>query len=568
VNLSILGQARIWIRLGDYDAAEGLLRSLFVNAGSRPELSPDTCRDASLMYAIVLAELARRPEFRSVVAGLSPVGNQFDWFLDDDLIASDGNVPVQEIANDDWLRVAPLRQIAAEPELLDDGHDRDRNPLAIPVAVVVQQQPLERVLEELAAQCETCVELSKSVRERVASRMVNANAADVPMGVLLAAICHDIGAIWEYQSASSSIVIASVDERTDGRACRRSNASQVLRLVVDSYPRHRLTPSAQFASAELLAADGRHADAAAAYSRLTGRTITPLGIHASFNAALTWYRIGDPVRACKSLEVIVHGAPGHDLHTRSMILYGRALIDRGEFGEAAFQLRRAAAARHSAEEEARATVFLAMAELLDNKPRNAAESLFAHRFQFQDRLVRNAAALMNSLARWKTLDGTDREREAAYLFRSIAASESDSEWLGPPGLFLLGQAMIEADLASQMELVYTRSLEQGASGVIATQMRLVLADYWYSQNRVTEAKAVWADVYSKDSPHASQAGVRLANAALDEQQFRQCLELCQALQDRDNVSRSDLLKLAGRAYEKSGQPLQAAQCYAGRWPLP
>jgi tetratricopeptide (TPR) repeat protein len=349
---------------------------------------------------------------------------------------------------------------------------------------------------------------------------------------------------------------------------QRDAAATVLSAALALFPNHRLAGPARFARAELAAADGRFREAAEQYSSLTRRSTSPLAVHAAFNAALAYHHLGDLTAACRSLEVVVHGAPGHELHTQSLILLGRTLMDRGEYREASHHLKRAAESRHQPEDQARATVFLAMAQLLDGHPHEAAESLFAHRLQFQDPAIRNAAALMTSIACWRTATGPARTREAAFLFRSIVAIEADSEWLGPTGQLLLGQAMHDAGLDDRMAELYSRSLDKGVCPLVAAEMKLALAGYWYSHGHTADAKAVWTELHGAAGPEAIAAGLRLAGAALDDAQPGLCLELCRSLQDRPGVSRNELLRLAGRAHELAGQPILAAQCYAGRWPLP
>ena len=111
-------------------------------------------------------------------------------------------------------------------------------------------------------------------------------------------------------------------------------------------------------------------------------------------------------------------------------------------------------------------------------------------------------------------------------------------------------------------------LEQGVCRIVEVRMKQALAEYWYTHDRVTEAKATWSELHAAGGPDSVPAAMRLAEVALDEQQPELCLELCHAMQQHEGVSRNDLLKVAGRAYELSGQPVLAAQCYAGQWPLP
>ena len=576
---AILGQSRVWIRLKDFAAAEPLLRSLVMQSGNRELMPHDAIAEVTLLYSIVLAEQTLTHSEQPATAGLVPVGNLLEWSFGDAVKWADAKSPGSLSATTDAAPAtetdaASLRiTVPGKPEETDKepvpadvrgGH----NPLAEPLQLVARQQSVAQILSRIAGECGWKLEWSDVLQARATARVVDATVQDLPLRVVLSALCRDLGCRWEFQRHKEILVVSEMGEGTDADRHQCEDETEDLKAMLAFFPGHRLSGPAKFALGQLAAADGRFGDAAQIYSSLTGKTSSPLAIHAAFNAALAYHCLGDMARTCQSLEVVVHGAPGHALHTRSLVLYGRALMDRGEFREAAYQLKRAADSHDLPEEQARAAVFLSMAQLLDGKPHDAAESLFVHRLQFQDRTVRNAAALMTSIARWRTATGPSKNREAAFLYRSIAAVAADSDWLGPIGQLLLGQAMCEADLNDQMAELYSHALEQGVSPVVSVQMKLALAGYWYTHDRTADAKAIWLELSAAGGAVAVSAGLRLAELALDERQPEKCLELCRALQRQLGVSRTDLLKLAGRAHELAGHPVLAAQCYAGQWPLP
>ena len=551
--VAILAQARVWIRLDDVTAAEPLLRSLLLQSGHQPAFSDGLRAEAAMLYPIVLAEMSLSHPRKPTDDELSPVSNVLDWPLADSLNWADARLPKTTETPDDlnW-------SVTCEQSTVDG------NPLQSAFSLVAARQPVSEILERLARETGLKLEWTGQTGSRAALREVKVETAKLPLNVIVSALCREIDAHWTFDSTSGTVQFADSQLAQQDRG----NCRVALEGMMSIFRGHRLTDSATFARAQLAAADGRLEDSAKLYASLTRHTATPLAVRAALNASLAFRSTGDLAATCRQLLTVVHGGAGNEFHTRALILYGRTLIEQGQFHEAAFQLKRAAGSRRRVDEQGRAAVLQAAAELLDGRPQGAAESLFAHRMHFQDRRVRNAAALMTSLSRWRTVPNSEKHREAAFLYRSIVAVDSDSAWLGSAGQLLLGQAMHEADLDERMVEVYSRALEQDPPPVIAGLIQLELADYWYGQNRRDEAKAVWSQAYSEGGLNSPRAAWRLAAAALDDRQPDACLELCQGLRDQHVVSRAELLKLAGRAYDMSSRPVLAAQCYAGEWPIP
>lgn len=571
---AILGQSRVWLRLNDFAAADPLLRSLVLRSGDRRIVPAESIAEITLLYSIAVTEQTLLKSASRPSAGLTPVENHLEWSLTDALKWADEK---PSSALQDEIDAPMLEVTIPEVAGAADDATEQQDPIAVDsqvdpstrrLQVAARRKSIADVLTRISGECRLQLDWSQSTRDRAEHRVIDVNIRDFPLAVVLTALCRELDLHWKLQPLSRTVTVLEPKLDADSAGDERDISAALLSGSIDLFPDHRLTKSARFAVAQIAVAEDRFADAAELYSSLIGQTTSPMTIRAAFNAALAYYQTGDRLRTCQSLEVVVHGAPGHALHTAATMVYGRVLMERGEYREAAFQLKRAAGSRHGSDEQARAAVFLAMARLLDGRPYDAAESLFAHRLQFQDRSVRNAAALMTSLARWRTAHGDSKDRESAFLYRSLVAMESQSEWLGPAGQLLLGQAMHEVDLDDSMVELYTRALEQGVPSDFESQMKLSLADYWYAHDRADDAKLVWSTLYAADNRHSLPAGLRLAAVELDENRPLTCLELCRALQNREGIDRAHLLRLAGQAYELVDRPILAARCYAGNWPVP
>jgi tetratricopeptide (TPR) repeat protein len=587
-SAAVLGQSRVWLRLNEFATAEPLLRSLLLRSGDPRIVPAGSIAEITLLYSLTLTEQTLLKSAPRPTAGLTPVGNRIEWSLTDALnwadekpsaaIPADVDTPMLEVS------IPELAGLAEDTPSIDDtpsaedpssADDATESLDAIPedlstrrLQVVAKRKSIADVLTRISSECRLQLDWSPSIRERTEARVIDVNIRDFPLAIVLTAVCLELDLHWKLQPLTRTVTILEPDSAAERVRDERDIGRALLSGSIELFPDHRLTKTARFAIAQLAAVEDRFDDAAALYSSLVGPTTSPMTIRAAFNAGLAYYQARDRRRACQSLEVVVHGAPGNALHTAATMVYGRTLMELGEYREAAFQLKRAAGSRHGSDEQARAAVFLAMAQLLDGRPYDAADSLFAHRLQFHDRSVRNAAALMTSLARWRTTSGNSKDRESAFLYRSVVAMESQSDWLGPAGQLLLGQAMHEVDLDDSMVDLYTRALEQGVPTDFESQMKLSLADYWYAHDRAADAKVIWSTLYATDNRHSLLAGLRLAAVELNENRPVTCLELCRALQNREGVDRPHLLRLAGQAYELADRPILAARCYAGHWPVP
>lgn len=552
--LARFGLARLAFRQGEMSAAEQELRKLVRNSAPLPDAA---VADAAALYAITLAELVRDP---AITKDLDLAPNPIAWAPG--RVLSWINAPAGDpVAHPPGIVLEPKRSTFEADAL----HPANRIPaplwLSTRVSLTSSGEAARDVLEHVAG--------LGGITLRHAGRDDNPgapwSATDLPVSLIVAVLAHDSGVAWELNLTDGVLELSPAPGES---AAQRREACRLLEDVRSEDSPSHFSENVEFALAELQAQEGSISDAASRFRARIGKTSSELSLRSAWNAAQLFHRAGDLAATARSLERIVHGAPGEDLQARALLMYGRTLLEQGEFREAAFQLRRATNPPVPESLQARAAVFLGLSQLLGGQPREAAESLFANRMKFADGPVRHAASLITALARWRTTEGSAQAKEATFLYRGIVAVEAERDWLGPMGAVLLGQAMDAAELDQGMVELYAASLARGVCPKARRLMQLGLADFWYRKGDRDRAIALWTEVESEGQLESLTAGLRLAEAALDDRRPGQCLERCHLLQHRDQAPRRELQRLAGRAYEQAGETVRAAQCYAGTWPLP
>ncbi len=591
-----LGQARIWLRLHQPDRAVPLLRSLTL----RPALAATIRRELAFLGPIAVsleisntresntadqhavgeghvgneqhAETARQSlnEFNPVVDVLTwPLTTALDDIEIPKHITFSEHRPASHDSLADRSAVSALKptNVTAATVHCTPVSSEGSVPLQLEERLVTASSSgcsLGAMLEAVTQQCGMTLEWRDDSRELAFAHEANIDADELPVCSLLTAICDALHVVWF--SKDSTLTIAQPDE--SGQRLRTMTARTLVSLAT-LIPEHRLAGHARFAAGRFLRVDGHFVEAARMYSSLIGPSVTPLAMRAAFNAGECYYRMGDLRRAGDQLELIVHGVPGHELHTRAAIWRGRCLLDRGEFREAAFQFLRAAGGRIPPEDQAYASVFLAMAHLMQDQPQAAANALFFEKGQFENLAVRNAAALLTAFTRFSQLAGEPQQREAAFLYRALVAIESDTEWLGPTGQLLVGRALREAGVGERAIPLYERELERNPPSTIAQEMKFAIAEQRQRDQQLPEAKAGWQELAtSGEGVWKNKAQLKLAELSFTEGAWDECLAVCRTLHESAGVSRKETLQLMGRVYERLNKDSLAAECYAGRLPSP
>ncbi len=581
-----LGQARIWLRLQQPDRAVPLLRSLALH----PALPRKTRRELAFLGPLASAmsethategHAKHAATDEHALAGDHPHHSQprhsslNDFHPVDDVLEWPLTTALDDLESPHHHQADPHASTLAQhdaPTTLTAGIrctpevTEDSVPFKLEerlVSATSNHSSLGAVLEEVAHQCGMTLDWRDDSRERAFARVADISVEALPVCWLLTALCDELHAVWSTQD--STLIIARPSEQA---SASRAMIGRTLVSLATLLPEQRLANHARFAVGRLARLDGQLEEATRHYGLLVGRSATPLAVRAAYNSAECYYRLGDLRRAGDQLEHIVHGAPGHNLHARATIWRGRFLLDRGEFQQAAFQLQRAANGRVSPEEQAYASVFLAMAHLMQSKPRAAADALFLEKPHFENGAVRNAAAFLNASARFHQQTGLQQQREASFIYRALVALESDCEWLGPTGQLLLGRALVELGVGERAITLYEQALTRHPPLTIAHEMKFVIAEQQWLDQQPEAAKKTWHELADAgEGVWKYQARLKLAQLALADGAWEDCLTTCRTLNEASGVLRKETLQLMGRAYEQSGNDHLAAQCYAGRLPM-
>ena len=249
--------------------------------------------------------------------------------------------------------------------------------------------------------------------------VVSITTKDRPVCLLLTIICSELHSTW---TVDEDRLIVTRSNSNDDES-RRMIAQTLVSLTIGK-PSHRLSDHARFSLAEIAQSEGHVSESAVLFSSLAGRNSSPLAIRAAYNSGKSYFQIGDFANACVQLGIVVDGAPASELHSEAMILLGRLLLDRGETQAAIYQFRRATEASNPLEIQGRAAVLLGMAYLVHEKFEDAAEAVFTCKPQLEGPAVRCAASFVTAFARWKSVMGEMRQREAAYLYRLALMSDA------------------------------------------------------------------------------------------------------------------------------------------------
>jgi len=413
---------------------------------------------------------------------------------------------------------------------------------------------------------------TEQARQRVAGRTATVMTENMPLAVLLAGLTERFGLIWEIKD--ETLRISSVTECEGGVAeladHRLRMAYNVLKYASLESPSHRWNSRAQIELGNLQVRDEKPIAALRHYRQAHDGSSSLLNIAASYDLALALRQHGDWEGARRSLLFVADGVPGHKLSPLAFCQIGRTHLEEGEPQKAIAPLRHAVSANIDPNSRAVAVVYLALAHLLTDELRETGVSILRYRDAFEHPArprYRNAAAFLNSYARYQLLTrGDKRWEEALFLVRSLMALGQDYQWLGAPGALVVGRAYRDLGLTDKMANVYRKALEGTPSSPLSREIRYVLADYSYSSGDRSEAIKRLASLAGTGSGRwASLARLRLAENALEEERPQDCVTECLKLlrQPSSDIS-NDVLRLMGRAHEQAGDYEQAVLCYDGK----
>ena len=557
------GQARIWFRLNNADQALSLLRSLELHSAADRQLPRSLSQDIAFLIPLALAQKV------VMAAGHDsayPVSQLLTWSFDSALSWADESHTVESTDIDHELSNRPSPGALVQCRLHRPPNDAT-NGFHIEdwkIDCLCEGRTIETVVQRIADEGGWTLDWSELKDDLALSQTVSIDVEKRSIWSLMTTLASELRATWSF--TDGRLVITRSD--LEGARMRQMIMS-TLQSLESCMPNHRFVQHGRFAMAQLTQSQGDLQRAATMFASLTGRQSSLLAVRAAYNAAYNYYRLGDFSHACTQLRFVVDGAPEQSIHAEALILLGRLLMDRGEVQDAIFQLRRATDSRCLPNEQARAAVLLGMAYLAQEKYQDAAESVFTHKLQLDEPGVRYAASFVTAYSRWHSVSGQMKEREATFLYRALVAVRNDSEWLGQAGEFLIGRAYIELGFDDVMADLYSHRLNEGVTEYIEAEMTYSLAGYQMANGQLEMAAQLWHKLAEGPANRwKNRARLKSAEVALVQGNSKVALELCRQAQPDESISRGEILKVMGRAFEQLGEDANAARCYAGQPPTP
>lgn len=543
-----VGQARVWIRRGQPQEARALLYRLLL-AADRPHLRDHaTILEAHYLLAIALAHEA------------APLGT--------------GN-PL----SDEPVRVLPtdwgLSRSLTEPAALAEGKRR-----AVPLQVkrqgnkaeefMVQGEPevlgVSVLIDRLAEGAGLQSRWSDAARNLVAERSLEIAVANRTLRDVLTAVCGALGLAWEVKENNLQLVSDDVLAPADRSRYRGSAARLGLRAALVVAPAHPLALTGYLELGALESADGKLAEAAAWYER-AGRDLPRDGqaIVAQYNLGVLLRKLGKDPQARTAFYRAIDHSPRHELAAAAYLRIGQMYLDVGNYQQALQPLRQAIKGSLGGAYEPAAVVHLAAAHLLAGDPHSANATLRAHREPAGRPPLRNTAAFLDALSRFRTTRPSRTATEGGDLLSALLALPEES-LLGTPGMLLHGQAYRDMGMADKMAEVYRRALKKNR-GALLDEMSFALAHQLYSNGARSEALAMFQELAKKEKGRWGRAAkLSLAEISFNDKRTAECLATCRGLLVEQGPDLRDVLKLMGRAFEATGDYQRAARCFAGELP--
>ena len=552
--VAVLGQARVWLRMRRPAECKALLCDLLRRSALPSLRGQPFLADARYFLALAapLELLPNEPPGPLNDAPVFPLTS--DWSLDTAL---------------DWDR--PSRQPEPEPLVHQEVVEVQRGGEGL-VRIFVAQMSLSGLLDRLAEQAQLRIEWSSAARRLVEERSPIVALEGVSLPEALRLLVEPLGVLWSLESGKLRLASEEEAARVELKPQRLAGVRRALRDALRAYPRHPLTAAAYLELGNLEALTGHLDEAQTWYVRLAREwPRSPLVVESHYNLGLLRSRQGDRAAARQAFYRVVDRAPGHELAPLAYWRVGRIFLEEGEAEQALSPLRRACSfpggSRGGSPAQAAAALTTAAAHLLTENPRAANAVLREHRELVNRDNYRNAAAFLDTLARFRAAtDRRQRQREAVDLL-SVLLTVPNDPLLGPEGLALMGQAYRELGMQEEMTRFYQKALKR-LRGPLATKLTLELAEEHWSAGKPESALPFYQQLIAEGpTSEAKRARLRLAEIALAGKKSQECLKSCrELLQDKGGVDAAAVLRLMAQAYEQLGEHDKAIRCLSGQLP--
>lgn len=562
--VSRVSQARAWLRNRKSDRARQLLGGLLAEEPPTDIARRPVVAEAYYLFALATPHLAERPAQApgEPAVARAPV-----------------NWPIEEVLL--WVDRQP--ESPANPQVRRRTNERENAVSDLPIGRIVaipkSEYSMAELFAEIAKSANYKLEISSNLATQLSERKLSVGSSGMPIAVWLSTIAAAADCDWSLVGDELRLVASREGTpKIDPVAKDAYNSAHgivselALRLALDFNSTHRLAPTARLDVGNLYYARKQYAQALVEYQELLRTSVSSTSLAATYNVGLVFQKMGRFDSARAALYRVVDGSPENTMAAVAAYLIGRMYLDEGLHQDAVASLEFAARAEMPDDSRAAATVYAAIAHLLGDNYHEAGAILFASRQSFQKtHSLRDAAAFLNSYARFQTLAGNAelQRRETVYLFRSLFALGSDATWLGPYGMLLVGRAYRDLGMKAQMSRVFERSLNEGATGITAAEMRFLLLEARLEKD---EAGATARDDMLRfaaaefDNKWGQRARLTIARMDFEKKRYNDCVQGCRELVNASHIESFVLLRLMGQAYESLNQHRNAALCFAGQVP--
>jgi tetratricopeptide (TPR) repeat protein len=549
-----LAQARCLILDGNWPEAKAVLARLELLA-ARPSMRSLSVRGESDYWRCVADAKARHaPQHPSAFSEFALLDNEFR---------------------------SPVEQYLSWAELEEKSNDI---PPAAPEGLVLNLQPDNVLRSEISCHYHSVkiLDLLRIAAERGQFQLhftptAEAHLTDQTIAVhvdsfrladLLSNLADIAGCSWNMEGKEVSFADTVVhDDATETREQRDALRERFQRALL-AIPDHPLATFAKLELAHLAVEDGELVEAANQYDQLLAEPKIGSAVRvAEYNLGLVCLRQHDPVRARELFLRVVDRNSRDEFAGLGWWWTARSWLDSGD-EQAAVKPLKTATKNPTPSVQAAATLGLSTIHLLSGADADAHKALQnGPRTALRLPAFHEEAAFLDALARFRL----------ARLVRPRPLGESeDLLWallrgpkqplLGPAGIYLRGVALHELGLDSRMVDYLTEQLPS-VSGPWTSRITMLVAEQQFRTGNLDAARELYLSLgTATESETGFNARLRLAEIALQKENPVECLTLCREMIAAAPKNAEAVFRLAGRAYQASGDYRRAAQCSAGRWP--
>ncbi|QDU40214.1 photosystem I assembly protein Ycf3 [Maioricimonas rarisocia] len=414
-------------------------------------------------------------------------------------------------------------------------------------------------------------EVTPDAVARMVGRSISIDAPELSLAFLLDSTLEPFGLAWKL--TGNRIVVFEPQDVTSPEELQRRRivAARALQYAVTNAPDHSWSSVSYMMLGELAASSGHAADALRIFRQATRLFPRSTSItEAWFNLGKVQLQLGDHEGALETFYQAVDNVETHPMERIAYLHIGRILLERDEARKAVMPLRRALALNEGTDQEAVAAMMLSSAYLMLGNPRGANSVLMSRRDLLRDRDVRDQAAFLASLIRYRAAgDPLIRQREAVTLITALTHADP-AAMFGGHWWILVGEAFRDVGMAVEEVSLYEHCVRTTYRFPLRDQILLILAERRLQQGNSIDTKQLLEALSTDSLLDASHvAEIMLAEVAFSAGDPQLTIDRCGMLLDRDNLPeavRPQVLRLMGRAYQAQGDHQSAIYCFSGLVP--